>query len=102
MRLEFETDTGFPVVVVTLSRRNLRTLLTKLNEPDSKRTLSINRIPENGHLLTVRAEEDDEHYSNVDRVGARCINKPGPVSEQTATFMGSIEELEGIVVKEQG
>ena len=101
MRLEFEESGGFPVAVVTLSRRNLRTLLTKLNEPESLRTLSINRIPETGHILVVRAEEDDVHYSNVERVAARCINKPGPVSSTTATLMVSIEEVEDIAVKSE-
>ena len=48
-------------VWVTLSRRNLRALLVKLGDPDSKKTIS--RDVEPGMRLYVRAESDDEHYA---------------------------------------
>jgi hypothetical protein len=48
-------------VRVTLSRRNLRTLLLKLADPDSKRTIS--RDVEPGLRLEVHAESDEVHYA---------------------------------------
>lgn len=101
MRLEFEETAEFPNVVVTLSRRNLRTLLTKLNDPDSVRTLTLNRIPELGYLLTVRAEEDDVHYVNEERRSAGAFGRPGQVLDRTLVAMDAIEESEGITPKKE-
>lgn len=42
-----------------LSRRNLKTLLTKLDTPGSSATLVSP-----GNLFAVRAVEDEEHYSD--------------------------------------
>ncbi len=53
------------VVLVTLSRTNLRTLLHKLDNPGSLRTLC--RSCENGVGLIVHAEEDEEHYGDRKR-----------------------------------
>lgn len=98
MRLEFTHEAcGAPTVTVTLSRRNLRTLLTKLNEPDSKRTIALDRIPETGYVLVVKAEDDDVHYGNEDRILAGCLDKPGPVSDRTTSVMDLIEESEGLI-----
>lgn len=55
------------IVTVTLSRRNLVTLLNKLDRPDSLRTLY--RDTDDG-MLIVKAETDDEHYQD---------REPGPV-----------------------
>lgn len=49
-------------VVVTLSRRNLRTLLLKIADPDAPRT--INRHIEEGLLLILRGESDEVHYAD--------------------------------------
>lgn len=57
------------LVRVTLSRRNLKSLLAKLDKP-SMRTLC--RRCENGVGLIVVAEDDDRHYLDRD---------PGPTVE---------------------
>jgi len=51
-------------VTVHVSRRNLLTLLHKLEMADSKRTLS--RRPHDGgsRILTLVADEDDTHYGD--------------------------------------
>ncbi len=49
------------VVMVTLSRRNLQTLLNKLDDSESERTLMKR---DGGRLLVVTAEEDEPHYRN--------------------------------------
>lgn len=74
------------VTVVTLSRRNLRALLAKLDEaPDgSMRTLYG---PSFYPLTAVRAEEDDEHYRHASRDGAG----PGPLHPDTERKM--LEDL---------
>ena len=49
--------------VLELSRRNLETLLTKLDDPDSLRTLlSPGKYGE--AYIIVRAVENEEHYSD--------------------------------------
>lgn len=48
-------------ITVVLSRRNLKTLLLKLDEPTSARTL--HRLTDNGYLV-VKAEADDVHYAD--------------------------------------
>jgi hypothetical protein len=52
---------------ITLSRRNLVALLSKLDEPRSARTL-LRRL-EDGRLLVVTAESDAEHYAERNSVG---------------------------------
>lgn len=47
------------LIKVTMSRRNLQTLLFKLDEPSSKRTL-LKQV--DGGMLVVQAEEDADHY----------------------------------------
>jgi len=51
-------------VRVTLSRRNLRALLLKLGDADSRATIARDVTP--GLLLVVRAENDEEHYRTRD------------------------------------
>lgn len=48
-------------VRVTLSKRNLETLLSKLGREDSARTLT--RLTDDDVYLTVIAEPDDVHYA---------------------------------------
>ena len=50
-------------VSVTLSRRNLVALITRLVRADPKDPPLIYRMTENG-VLWVRAEEDDIHYQD--------------------------------------
>ena len=54
------------VVVVELTRRNLETLLAKLDDPESQRTIFKDSEPDEGEpfLVYVRGVEDAEHYSD--------------------------------------
>ncbi|MGE0028051.1 MAG: hypothetical protein AB7U07_13200 [Thermoleophilia bacterium] len=68
-------------MVVTLSRRNLRSLLHKLDWPASARTITNGDAYRDGEpvgdvLLVLRAEEDEEHY-------ARRPAPPGPMHPRT-------------------
>ncbi|MGE3413608.1 MAG: hypothetical protein AB7L91_15430 [Dehalococcoidia bacterium] len=56
------------LVMVTLSRRNLRSLLHKLDWPESARAITNGDCYRDGEpigdvLLVLRAEDDDEHYA---------------------------------------
>lgn len=48
---------------VTLSKRNLLALLTKLEMAGSARTIVSYNTEPDGWVLVVRAESDEEHYS---------------------------------------
>lgn len=61
---------------VKLSRRNLLSLLHKLDMPGSARTLV--KTMTNGHVLYVEAEEDAGHYGDA---------KPGPMHPATEQFI---------------
>lgn len=50
-------------ILVTLSRRNLQTLLNKLDDLDSLKTLI--KVEPDGHLVVV-AEDDDTHYDRLE------------------------------------
>lgn len=65
-------------VFVTLSRRNLLTLLHKLDKPGSARELML-FSPIYG-ALSVKAEEDAEHYAD---------RTPGPMTEDTEAFIAA-------------
>ena len=58
----------YRTVEVRLSRRNLKTLLLKLDEPSSVNTLI--RHVEGGLFLIVIGEDDDTHYGD---------REPGPM-----------------------
>jgi hypothetical protein len=62
MNLRLYAVAGVLHVDVTLSRRNLRSLLTKLAEPVSLRTLI--RDMDNGVRLIVRSDPDYIHYAD--------------------------------------
>lgn len=57
-----DPDKGL-VPIIELSRRNLRTLLDKLNDPFSARMLGSPAGPGEPYVL-VKAVEDSEHYSD--------------------------------------
>lgn len=61
------TKVGHRTIVVTLSERNLRALLLKVDDPHSHRTLV--RRTEGDLMLWVTAEKDEDHY--VDRQPGR-------------------------------
>lgn len=50
-------------VGVTLSRRNLESLLAKLDRP-GEATRTLMRMTEDGIILTIVAEEDEQHYGD--------------------------------------
>ena len=77
--MRFETS-DFGYVTVTLSRRNLLTLLSKLDQRDSRRM--ITRRCEDGTQLYVRVEPDEEHYTE---------REPGPMSPESETFIATYE-----------
>lgn len=58
------------LIEVTLSRRNLLALLSKVDDPDSARIITRQC---DGAFLIVRAEPDSEHYQ--DRVPGRMFAK---------------------------
>lgn len=56
---------------IVLSRRNLLTLLSKIDDPTSERTLTAGRggVNGSGGTLIVKAEPDDLHYANREAGG---------------------------------
>lgn len=79
MRLRLFHHREHATCEVTLSRRNLLALLQKLDMEGSARTLTSDHCPP-GLELVVRAEDDQEHYS--DRV-----EPPGPIHPSTEAFI---------------
>jgi hypothetical protein len=63
---------------VTLSRRNLLTLLSKLEQPTSKCTI----IKADG--THIKVESDVAHYG---------YRQPGPVNEESEAFIRDLEQL---------
>ena len=55
-------EIGDYATVITLSRRNLKTLLLKLDEPDSFK--SIFRDTAEGGRFYIKAEDDEVHYED--------------------------------------
>lgn len=72
---------------VTLSRRNLLTLLAKLDLEGSACTIMGDKMECEGELLMVTAEEDFEHYGD---------RRPGPMSEETEFTLAEHALMEGI------
>lgn len=86
MRLEIARNQ----VLVVLSRRNLLSLIHKLDMPGSARTLVgaddvIDGDPAAARVLVVRAEDDDEHYE------AR-IAEPGAMHPDTEEFVEDADD----------
>jgi len=78
-------DDGAGVAVVTLSRRNLLTLLHKLDMPGSARTITnsdchLNHELTDRLLLILRAEDDEKHYSER-------LEPPGPMHPASEAFV---------------
>ena len=78
-------------VVVTLSRRNLLALLHKLDMEGSARTIQnndtyLNGVSTPGIILTLRCEDDDEHYSKrIEKYGVG--SRPGEMHPDTEAFI---------------
>lgn len=77
--------TGSPQIVIALSRRNLLTLLDKLDRPESARTLVsrdffVNDDRNADGLLVIVAENDGDHYRD---------RSPGPATPETELAIAS-------------
>lgn len=96
-RLQIGNSQGERGIEVTLSRRNLLTLLHTLDVPGSMRQIENNDCWEDGvrtpyfphevlaselpvTLLVLRCEDDDEHY-------AKRLARPGPMHPLTEVFV---------------
>lgn len=95
MRLEIknydgpnEELAGWPQVEVTLSKRNLLSLLSKVAMPDSARRIESRDSSIEGELaqlvLVVRCEGDAEHYHGSRR---RARGRPGRMHRFTEAFV---------------
>jgi hypothetical protein len=96
MRLDIVNDDDTRLVVVVLSRRNLLSLLAKLDMPGSARTITSRNCWEDGALTPLSAaeaasrgvpqtvlvlqSEGDEHYLTRS-------SPPGEMHPQTETFV---------------
>lgn len=80
--MELEILPGGSIKVV-LSRRNLLTLLVKLDEPDSHRTL-YKLMDGPGSYFIVTAEEDSDHYIN---------HSAGPMSPLTEATLKEYQRV---------
>ena len=82
MDLDLFVANGRPVVRVRLSRRNLVALLTKLRDPESKKTI----YRECGDIaLYVVVEPDAQHYAR---------REPGAMAPWTEAAIAAFEEFE--------
>lgn len=68
-----------PVLVVTLSQRNLLALVAKLATPGSRCAIACGDIPEGLAGALVRAEPDELFYASPTRQGAQ----PGAMTPKT-------------------
>lgn len=79
------------VVGLALSRTNLETLLAKLDDPSSVRTLVREIVSATDEspatILVLRAEEDAEHYHSADRQDI-VRGERGKMAEEGATWPG--------------
>lgn len=60
-----KVEVNGPYVTVSLSRRNVLSLLHKLDrdeEEGQEATRTLMRVTENDHILTVVIEKDEQHY----------------------------------------
>jgi hypothetical protein len=78
-------ETGTVVAVkVRLSRRNLMTLLAKLDEPGSARTIYQHaNLEADLPLIEVTSEEDGRHYQG---------REPGVVSDRTEATLAGLKQ----------
>jgi hypothetical protein len=84
-RLDLHVEESRRVATVTLSRRNLLTLLHKLDMPGSARTITnsdcwLNGTLDRGLTLVLRCEDDAEHYS-------KRPDPPGPMHPASEAFI---------------
>lgn len=87
MRLDNVDDHN---VRATVSRRNLLTLLGKVNNPASHATLTVGSPT--GHLLSLKAEPDDTHY---DRPPGRAQQDAGHILLVARDLVAQINEAVG-------
>lgn len=89
MRLHFEEGEGVDAVRVVLSRRNLLSLLHKLDMEGSARTL-VKHGCERHAVLVVQCEDDAEHYASRPEGG------PGPMHPLTEAYVHEFTDGGGI------
>lgn len=92
MRIEEVEVGGHRDVTVVLSRRNLLSMLHKLDFPGSARTIFSEGAGIDGTLI-LKAEDDDEHYNHPNREAKGYV---GPMHPDTEAFIR--EENNGSVV----
>lgn len=82
-------------IEVRVSRRNLLTLLAKLDghPPDSACTILG---PVIWPATTLLAEEDDVHYNDAARVEAVGDNQPGQMHPDTEAISDAVDPLEAL------
>jgi hypothetical protein len=77
-----------PVLVVTLSERNLLSLLTKLHTDGSACQIENTDVPDDLLFVRIQAEPDDLHYSSPSRNGAPA----GPMHPLTERLVAAVRE----------
>src|SRR5581483_9745986 len=75
IQLTHPRDGSRPVLLCTLSERNLLTLVTKLHTPGSRCAIGVGDVPEGFEMAWLQAEPDELHYASQTREGA----PPGPM-----------------------
>jgi hypothetical protein len=85
LRLRLDSNGRPYAAVVTLSRRNLLSLLHKLDLPGSFRAITNTDVEIDGAFAPafsfgIAAEDDGEHYAKRD-------DPPGPMHPQTEAFV---------------
>lgn len=75
------------IVQVDLSKRNLLSLLHKLEMEGSARTIwTADNVPD-GYILSVRSESDEEHYAGREY-------GPGIMHPETETFVAAQQDCD--------
>lgn len=82
-------------IEVRVSRRNLLTLLAKLEGDPSNSACTI-LGPAVWPATTLVAEEDDVHYNDAERVEEVGDNRPGHMHPDTEVVIGNAQALEAM------
>lgn len=87
MRLESFRGSNTSFTMIVLSRRNLLTLLAKLDGFPKNSECMIG-APEAYGEFYVKAEEDDEHYNHPSRIDLGIPTVPGAMHPETEYVIG--------------
>jgi hypothetical protein len=100
-RTSFATDEcGGLILTVTLSERNLWTLLSKLYTPGSRREITNNDCPAEVAVVHLLAEPDEVHYLSSARGLAQ--GRPGPMHPVTEAIVARVRPAIEAAVAEIG